>query len=87
MADVERGGVEVIDTREYYCQDYVVPGTTNRVPVKLHIQPTVVILSLRVDEAVEKCFDPEGRSRDSVGRDGKHYARGKKDSLADAQLS
>ncbi len=87
MADVERGGVEIIDTRKYYCQDFVVLGTINRVPVKLHIQPTVVILSLRADEAVEKCFDPEGRSRDSVVGDGKHYALGKKDSLADAQLS
>ena len=42
--------------------------------MKLQIQPTVVILSLRADEAVEKCFDPEGRSRDSVSGDSKHYA-------------
>ena len=42
--------------------------------MKLQIQPTVVILSLRADEAVEKRFDPEGRSRDSVSGDSKHYA-------------
>ncbi|KAL2059622.1 hypothetical protein ABVK25_000915 [Lepraria finkii] len=51
MADVEQGGVEVIDT------------------LKLHIRPSVVILSLRADECVEKCFDPEGRSRGSVNED------------------
>ena len=49
----------------------------NRVLVKLQIQPTVVILSLRADEAVEKCFDPEGRSRDSVSGDSKQYAQAK----------
>ena len=55
--------------------------------MKLQIQPTVVILSLRADETVEKCFDPEGRSRDSVSGDSKHYVLGKKNSLANAQLS
>ena len=44
--------------------------------VKLHIQPTVVILSMRVDETVEQYFDPDGRSRGATnGGDGKdvHY--------------
>ena len=40
-------------------------------PVKLHIQPTVVILSMRVDETVEKHFDPDGRSRGSINGEGK----------------
>ena len=39
--------------------------------MKLHIQPTVVILSMRVDETVEKHFDPDGRSRGSINREGK----------------
>lgn len=41
--------------------------------VKLHIQPTVVILSMRVDETVEQYFDPDGRSRDSINGDGKDF--------------
>ncbi|KAL2043280.1 hypothetical protein N7G274_003586 [Stereocaulon virgatum] len=48
MADVERGGVVVINT------------------LKLHIRPSVVILSLRADECMEKCFDPEGNRRGSI---------------------
>ena len=40
-------------------------------PVKLHIQPTVVILPMRVDDSVEKHFDPDGRSRGSINGDGK----------------
>ena len=44
---------------------------TDEQPVKLHIQPTVVILSMRVDETVEQYFDPDGRSRGSTDRDGK----------------
>lgn len=43
--------------------------------VKLHIQPTVVILSMRVDETVEQYFDPDGRSRGSVNGDGKDHRR------------
>ena len=39
----------------------------------MHIQPTVVILSMRVDEAVEQYFDPDGRSRGSINGDGKDH--------------
>lgn len=39
--------------------------------VKLHIQPTVVILSMRVEESVEQYFDPDRMSRSSTGGDGK----------------
>ena len=55
--------------------------------MKLQIQPTVVILSLRGDEAMEKCFDPEGKSRGSSSGDSKGYALGKQKSPANAQLS
>ena len=65
----------------------IVPEIINRVLVKLQIQPTVVILSLRTDEAVEKCFDPEGRSRESVSGDSKHYVLGKKKSPTNARFS
>ena len=43
--------------------------------VKLHIQPTVVILSMRVDETVEQYFDPDGRSRCPTNGDGKDLIR------------
>lgn len=43
--------------------------------VKLHIQPTVVILSMRVDETVERYFDPDGRSRGSANGDSKDLRR------------
>lgn len=43
--------------------------------VKLHIQPTVVILSMRVDETVEQYFDPDGKSRGSANGDGKDRRR------------
>ena len=39
--------------------------------VKLHIQPTVVILSMRVEESVEQYFDPNRMSRSSTDGDGK----------------
>lgn len=42
--------------------------------LKLHIQPTVVILSLRVDESVEQYFDPDRRSRSSTDGDGDQFA-------------
>ena len=44
---------------------------TDRETVKLHVQPTVVILSMRVDETIEQYFDPYGNSRGSVNGDGK----------------
>lgn len=43
--------------------------------VKLHVQPTVVILSMRVDEIVEQYFDPDGRSRASLNGESKDLER------------
>lgn len=48
---------------------------TDKEIVKLHIQPTVVILSMRVDETIEQYFDPGGTSRGSINRDGKDVIR------------
>lgn len=48
---------------------------TDKEIVKLHIQPTVVILSMRVDETIEHYFDPGGTSRGSINRDGKVIIR------------
>ena len=55
---------------------------TKKEPVKLHIQPTVVILSMRVDEIVEKHFDPDGRSRGSINGNGKELPSHVCDSVA-----
>ena len=38
--------------------------------MKLHVQPTVVLLSTKVDESVDAHLDPEGRSRGSVAGEG-----------------
>ena len=46
------------------------PWTDEEV-VKLHIQPTVVILSMRVEESVEQYFDPDRMSRSSIDGGGK----------------
>ncbi len=48
-------------------------GRAHEEIVKLHVQPTVVILSMRVDETVEQYFDPDGRSRGSANGDGKDH--------------
>lgn len=41
--------------------------------VKLRIEPTVVLLSMRVDEGVNTHLDPEGRRRGSVNGDGASF--------------
>ena len=46
---------------------------TNDKIVKLHIQPTAVILSMRVDESVERYFDPDRTNRGSIDADGKDF--------------
>ena len=72
VEDIRCGGLEVIDTCQYcLCEDTCVK--IDKEIVKLHIQPTVVILSMRVDETVEQYFDPDGRSRGSVNGDGKDH--------------
>lgn len=70
VEDIQCGGMEVIDTCEYACAKTICAWTNEEI-VKLHIQPTVVILSMRVDETVEQYFDPDGRSRGSINGDGK----------------
>ena len=68
--DSKYGGLEVIDTRKYSVPP-VSPSYHKRssIVVKLQIQPTVVILSMRVDEIAEAYFDPHGRNRGSVDGD------------------
>ena len=49
---------------------FACPRTDEEI-VKLHIQPTVVILSMRVEEGVEQYFDPDRMSRSSTDGGGK----------------
>lgn len=41
----------------------------------MHIDPTVILLSTRVDESVDAHLDPGGRSRGSVNGDGTFVPR------------
>lgn len=71
VEDIRCGGLEAIDTCEYASANTC--ARAHEETVKLHIQPTVVILSLRVDETLEQYFDPDGRSRGSANGDGKDH--------------
>ena len=53
--------------------------------MKVRIQPTVVILSTRVDEAVEMYFDPDVEIRGSVHGDGELSIEGLVSSLINVQ--
>ena len=70
MEDIQSGGLEVINT----CRSAPTVSAKLRLyakinSVKLHVQPTVILLSTRVDESVDAHFDPEGASRGSRNRD------------------
>jgi DNA mismatch repair protein MSH5 len=41
--------------------------------VKTFIEPTVVLVSVRIDDAVINCFDPEARSSESVSGDNDQF--------------
>ena len=69
VEDIKYGGLEVVDTCENLLQ-FASPRTDEEI-VKLHIQPTVVILSMRVEESVEQYFDPDRMSRSSIDGGGK----------------
>ena len=38
--------------------------------MKLHAQPTVILLSSKVDESIDEHLNPEGKSRGSINGDG-----------------
>ena len=44
-------------------------GTALQKTVKLHIEPTVILISVRIDESVDAHLDPGGRDRGSVNCD------------------
>ena len=69
VEDIQCGGLDVIGTCESILLCTTCPQTQGGV-VKLHIQPTVVILSMRGDESIERYFDPDRRSRGSTDGDG-----------------
>ena len=72
--DIQCGGLDVIGTCESILSCIAYPRAQDEI-VKLQIQPTVIILSMRGDESIERYFDPV-RSRDSADGDGEklqHY--------------
>lgn len=72
MDDVKFGGLDVIDTRQFPRRcPYAISTEPNSILVKLYSQPTILLLSSRVDEAVYEHLNPEGRSRGSVFGDGR----------------
>ena len=54
-------------------QPQIVDRYTDYGSVKLHADPTVILLSMRVDESVDAQLDPERASRGSVNRDGRDH--------------
>lgn len=71
MEDIELGNIDVVDS----CERGPVAKRTcsNRVEVKLFIDPAVILLSTNVEDNVIDCFDPEARSRDSTSGDNDQF--------------
>ena len=69
VEDIQCGGLDAIGTCESLPLCTTCPRTQGKV-VKLQIQPTVVILSMRGDESIERYLDPDRRSRGSADGDG-----------------
>ncbi|KAI4256406.1 MAG: hypothetical protein L6R42_006240 [Xanthoria sp. 1 TBL-2021] len=59
MQDVNSGGIDILQLH------------AKTLPVKLHAQPTVILLSTKSDENVSTYLDPTGGNRGSVAGDGK----------------
>lgn len=78
MEDVKYGGLDIIDTRK---RSSILSISEQRIDygtVKLHANPTVILLSTRVDESVDAHLDPERVSTGSVNGDGRiHLSQGK----------
>lgn len=62
MEDIRFGGTQFIET----CKSLMpmIPNHANTQKVKLHAQPTVVLLSARVDEGVDAFLEPSRGSKD-----------------------
>lgn len=73
LSDIRSGGLEIIDACMTHDEPhYFLPA--DHALVKVRIQPTVVILSTRVDETVEMYFDPDVGSRGSMHGDGELFS-------------
>ncbi|KAL8831364.1 MAG: hypothetical protein Q9170_005327 [Blastenia crenularia] len=68
MEDTRFGGLEIIETCTFHSLQALDEGIDARV-VKLHAQPTIILLSTRVDESVDAYLDPGIASRDLVRED------------------
>lgn len=61
MEDVKHGGADVVEARKY--RGEVCQRGFNAVPVKLFIDPTTMVVPMRLDEAILEKLDPEARGR------------------------
>lgn len=63
MEDMKLGGVDVVDACEW--MKCPISSVLTRVSVKLFIEPTVILVPGRADDAVMERLDPEARTRGS----------------------
>ena len=71
MEDVKHGGLEVVDSCIFSSQihSWLRYLMDQRIIVKLHILPTIILLSSRIDESVETHLDTEGNFHQSANED------------------
>lgn len=70
MDDVNYGGIEVIDARRLGSISLLLFTKTKENIVKLHVLPSTILLSTRIDETVETYLDHEDCSREYGHGDG-----------------
>ena len=70
MADIKSAGLDIIDLRKRVISCILEQIVYFLAVVKLRIEPTVILLSMRVDEGVDSHLDPGGRRRGSINGDG-----------------
>lgn len=70
MEDVKLGGVDVVDACTF-CHIRIVLCPANHHTVRIFIEPTVILVSTKIDDAAIDRFDPEARSGASDNGHGK----------------
>ncbi|KAL8771108.1 MAG: hypothetical protein Q9209_003279 [Squamulea sp. 1 TL-2023] len=84
MQDVNSGGIDIIETCEYFSQRNSTDAETRQ--VRLHAQPTVILLSTKSDESVCTYLDPNGGNLNSAAEDGEFRHSYRLSTLNDANV-
>lgn len=63
MEDVKLGGVEIVD--QCKCRLFQI-FQSNLAVVRLYVDPTLILVSTKIDDTVIDRLDPEARNRDSI---------------------